>query len=164
MVEQENGAWWIISPHDLRPKDRLLDIRKPRLTVGTYSLGNLLVVYEIRRQVCGGRSQTQLLGNYTILWWDAYLSHSSVTNNYTFDCLHPLGGRLRRSSTRLASWGDVRILISPRNTKPRNITRGLWLGFSNKALLQPLNGTGYTKGKRNRIPLDSDKKNNASHI
>lgn len=69
-------------------------------TVGTYSEGNLLVVYEIKRHVLDVSRAAPCQGS------DDSLSDSSVTNNYTFDCLHNVRSDLRSVPVaRMKRWG-----------------------------------------------------------
>ena len=54
-------------------------------TVGTYSLGNLLVVYDIKRQVYGACSEHE---ERMLISGETHLSDGTITDDYTFNSLH----------------------------------------------------------------------------
>jgi hypothetical protein len=54
------------------------------LTVGTYSLGNLFVVYEINKHVC----RTVLELEPVCYQSSTHLPNSTIAHDNTFDCLH----------------------------------------------------------------------------
>lgn len=53
--------------------------------MGTYSLGNLFVVYEIKRQVYGVCSEHE---ERVVTDGRTHLSDGTITDNYTFNSLH----------------------------------------------------------------------------